>query len=57
MANNPKSSIVWCGGACAAAYEAAHPDESAGWIKVEDLSPGQMEQLVATLSPRPAVKA
>lgn len=48
---------AWCDSACRDAYYSEHPEEDEGWIAVSDLTPAQREQLVATLSPRPAVKA
>lgn len=45
----PDSFMGWCSEACTDAWMAAHPEESAKWIKVEDLNAAQRAELDAIL--------
>lgn len=47
----PAPSRAWCDEDCQAAWDAAHPKEAAGWIRVEDATPEQRAELDALLRP------
>lgn len=45
----PDPLALWCNNACSEAYYAAHPEEAAKWIKVEDLNFMQRAELDALI--------
>lgn len=45
----PDAIIGWCSEACTDTWMAAHPEESKGWIKIEDLTAAQRAELDAII--------
>ena len=45
----PKGSRTCCSNACASAWDDAHPEEAALWIRVENMTPLQRAELDALL--------
>ena len=45
----PASTRAWCGGACMAAWDSAHPEEAARWIRVGEMTPLQRSELLALI--------
>lgn len=43
------ASKLWCSATCRDGWWAAHPEEAAGWVRVEDLSAEQLALVEATL--------
>jgi hypothetical protein len=45
----PKGSRTYCSNTCANAWDDAHPEEAAAWIRVENMTPIQRAELDAML--------
>lgn len=47
--DGPKSIRSWCNQECMDAWDKANPEEAAGWIRVERMTPTQRAELDAML--------